>query len=187
MSKLGRVESQIVDDHLEVSVKVLKNPYVYIPLIVTMIVWFYGLSFLVEKVLLSYRTLIEMGIAGMLFFWLIVGGVIFSTLYWIFLGKEKIVVTHDFIQTEKAIHLYKRRRAYSLNQVSDIRVDNEMYKVKRNGVWKDENRVVVKFNTPNKEVTFGRGLTPDESEFILLQLSTSEFFEEHQFQVVSKI
>ncbi|MEZ5004557.1 MAG: hypothetical protein R2730_16130 [Chitinophagales bacterium] len=186
MARKGRIASREIDNHLEVTIKVLRNPYVYVPLIFTALVWVVGLFFLTDKVLTSYRTLIEMSIAGMLFFWLILGGLIFSTLYWIFFGKERIIVTRDFVQTEKPIHLYKRKRAYPLRDVSNIRIDNELYKAKREGEWVDENRIVIKFSTPQKEVAFGRGLKPVEAEFILIELAKSNFLEPHHFTPISK-
>ncbi|MEZ5009307.1 MAG: hypothetical protein R2753_14285 [Chitinophagales bacterium] len=186
MAKEGRIESKEINNHLEVSIKVLKNPYVYIPLIITGFFWIIGLYWLTEKVLTTYRTLIEMSIAGMLFFWLILGGLIFSTLYWVFFGKERVIITHQFVQTEKPIHLYKRRRAYLLQDVSNFRIDNELYKARRNGEWVDENRIVIKFSTPQKEVAFGRGLKPKEAEFILIELAKSDFLEPHHFMPISK-
>lgn len=181
MTTKGRITSNYVDNHLEISIKVLRNPYVYIPLLLTAAIWAFGLSFLVNKVSESYRTLVELGIAGMLFFWLIIGGLIFSTLYWIFFGVEKVIVTDEFVQTEKAIHLYKRRRAYPKHAIQNIHLDNELFKVKRNGKWVDENRIVIRFDTPKKEVTFGRGLNETEAEFVLLELAKCGFLEENQF------
>ena len=119
---------------------VLKNMYVIVPLVVSAIVWIYGLTFLIEKVFTSYRTLIEMGIAGMLFFWLILGGLISTTLYWIFFGRERIITTVDAIQIEKPIHLYRRIRVYPIKEISRIRVSNELFKIRRNGIWEDDQR-----------------------------------------------
>jgi hypothetical protein len=185
MTKKGRIEAMVRDTYLEISIQVLKNIYVIVPLIISAIVWAYGLTFIVDKVFQSYRTLIEMGIAGMLFFWLILGGLIFSTLYWIFFGRERIIVTEDTVQVEKPIHLYRRRRVYPTDQISRIRVAHELFKVRRNGEWEDDRRPVLQFETPFKQVTFGRGLKPEEAEFILLELARSPFLSEDQFEPIS--
>jgi hypothetical protein len=185
LNKKGRVETIVHENYLEISIQVLKNSYVIVPLVFTAIIWAYGLTFLVDQVFKTYRTMIEMGIAGMLFFWLILGGMIFSTLYWIFFGRERIIVTSDFIKNEKPIHLYRRKRAYQLEDVSEIRVTHELYKVRRHGKWIDDERTVLQFNTPYKQITFGRGLKSEEAEFILLELAKSPFLDENQFAPVS--
>ena len=185
MSKKGRIEVKVHDSYLEISIRVLRNMYVIVPLVFGAMVWVFGLVFLVDKVFQSYRTLIELGIAGMLFFWLVLGGLIFSTLFWIFFGRERLIVTSEFLQTEKPIHLYKRKRGYSVKDVSNIRLVHELYKVRRDGVWEDDSRTVVRFETPYKNVVFGRGILSDEAEFILLELARCSYFTEDQFAPVS--
>ena len=177
----GRIIIEQNNEYQEINIKLIRNAYVIVPLGITALVWILGFLFLGEKVLESFHTIIELGIAGMLFFWLILGGVIFSTLYWIFTGREKLMVTSTHIQTEKPIHLYKRRRAYLLDTVSNIRIDREVFKVRRNKQWEDDQRIVIKFETPGKTVTFGRGLTDEEAEFILLELARNEFLNESHF------
>ena len=185
MRQKGRITVINFEDSLIISIKMLRNKYVIVPLLFTALVWVYGLFFLMEKVFESFRTLIEMGIAGMLFFWFIPGFAIFSTLYWIFFGKEKLIVTEQYVQTIKPIHLYKRKRVYKMEDVVDIRVDREVFKVKRGEVWEDDFRTVLKFDTPYKRVTCGRGLTSDEAEFILLELAKTDFLDEDKFKPVS--
>lgn len=187
MHKKGRVKVTERQQYQEISIALLRNYYVIIPLIICAIVWVFGFIFIAERVFRTYRTVIELGIAGMLFFWMIFGAAIFSTLYWIFRGKEKVMVTSHHIQTEKPIHLYRRRRSYALESVSNIRIDREVFKVRRNGEWVDDTRIVVKFETPNKSVTFGRALTQQEAEFILMELAKSEFLKESHFQSVVKV
>lgn len=181
----GRIKVIVHDTYLEISVKVLRNIYVIAPLIFSALVWLFGLIFLVDKVFVTYRTIIEMGIAGMLFFWLLLGGILFSTLYWIFYGKERLLVTHDYIQTEKPIHLYKRKRAYPIEDISNIRVAKEVFKVRRNGVWEDDFRTVIRFETPYKNVVFGRGLSPSDAEFIFMELARSPYLKEGQFEPIT--
>jgi hypothetical protein len=181
VQKLGRVEVKLNQNYQEISIRLLRNYYVIVPLIIIALVWLLGFMFLADNVFKSYRTLIEFGIAGMLFFWLLLGGLIFSTLFWIFKGKEKVMVTSQHIQTEKPIHLYKRRRAYPLDEVYHIRLDRELFKVKRNGAWVDDQRVVIKFETPNKTVAFGRGITQQEAELIVLELAKNEYLKEFHF------
>jgi hypothetical protein len=181
VQKLGRVAIKLNQNYQEISIRLLRNYYVIIPLIIIALVWILGLFFLGENVFKPYRTLIELGIAGMLFFWLLLGGIIFSTLYWIFTGKEKVMVTSQHIQTEKPIHLYKRRRAYPLDEVFHIRMDRELFKVKRNGLWVDDQRIVIKFETPYKSVAFGRGISQPEAELIVLELAKNEYLREHHF------
>ena len=185
MGKKGRIAIIVHDNYLEVSIGVLKNMYVIVPLVFSALIWIFGLGFLVDKVFQSYRTLIEMGIAGMLFFWLVLGGAIFSTLFWIFFGKERLIVTKEVLMTEKPIHLYKRRRAYAIGDVSNIRAAHELYKVRRNGVWEDDTRTVLRFETPYKNVVFGRGIEPEETELILVELARCPYFKESQFAPVS--
>lgn len=183
--KKGRIQSIVHDSYHEISIAILKNMYVIVPLLITALVWVLGLLYLISRVFRSYQTWLEMGIAGMLFFWLILGGIIFSTLYWIFFGKERLIVTQDFIQTEKPIHLYKRKRAYPLREVSRIRITNELFKVYRNGNWTDDARTVLLFEVPYKEVAFGRGIKPEEADFILLELARTPYLDEAQFEPVS--
>lgn len=185
MKGKGRIEVKVYDKYTEVSIKVLRNLYVIVPLMVAAIVWTFGLIFLGEKLFAGYRTLIALGIAGMLFFWLLLGAAIFSTLFWIFFGRERLIVTPDFVQTEKPIHLYRRTNAYPNEDVRNIRVATELYKVRRDGEWTDDSRTVLRFDTPHKQVVFARGIGPEEAEFILLELASCPYLSEDQFAPVS--
>ncbi|MCP4121617.1 MAG: hypothetical protein GY751_07670 [Bacteroidetes bacterium] len=185
MSRKGRIAIKVHDNYLEVSIKVLRNMYVIVPLVFSALIWMFGLAFLIDKVFQSYRTIIEMGIAGMLFFWLVLGGAIFSTLFWIFYGKERLIITEEMVMTEKPIHLYKRRRSYAISDIYNIRVAHELYKVRRNGIWEDDSRTILRFETPFKNVAFGRGITPEENELILVELARCPYFKESQFAPVS--
>jgi len=185
MSKKGRIAIKVHNNYLEISIRVLRNMYVIVPLAFSALIWIFGLAFLIDKVFQSYTTMIEMGIAGMLFFWLVLGGGIFSTLFWIFFGKERLIVTEEVLLTEKPIHLYKRKRAYAIKDVTNIRVAHELYKVRREGHWEDDTRTVLRFETPYKNVVFGRGIQPEETELILVELARCPYFEEGQFAPVS--
>ncbi|HPN18259.1 MAG TPA: hypothetical protein PK546_01895, partial [Chitinophagales bacterium] len=106
---------------------------------------------------------------------------------WLFFGRERILINHEYLITDKPLVFFYRRNFYDVAGISNIRTDIEVYKANRNGSWVDETRTVIKFDTVNKLVTFARGISKEEAEFILLQLAKSSYLKKEQFAVEQKI
>ena len=108
-------------------------------------------------------------------------------LYLAFFGRERIIVSKEFIVTDKPLVFFYRRNFYDIETISNIHIDKELFKINRNGEWKDEQRTVIKFDTPEKQVTFARGIDNTEAEKILLEMAKSTFLLKTQFAVEQKI
>jgi hypothetical protein len=129
-------------------------------------------------VLSNWRDGLRLGMAGASAF-----------MYGLFFGRERIIVSnHEYLwlQTNRLVFFY-RRNFYDVAGISNLRTDIEIYKANRNGSWVDETRTVIKFDTVSKLVTFARGISKEEAEFILLQLAKSSYLKKEQFAVEQKI
>lgn len=90
-----------------------------------------------------------------------------------FFGRERILINPDQMLIEKPLVFYNRRSYYLLHEISQLRVGREQYKARENGVWIDRERSILIMNYPDKQVTFGRGTSSEEAEWILLKIAQS--------------
>jgi hypothetical protein len=86
--------------------------------------------------------------------------------------------------TEKPLIFFYRRNIYPIQDISKLRIDQEVYKVNRNGNWLERKRTVLKFETPNKQVVFARNISESDAEFILLTLAKCGYLQQEQFAVI---
>jgi hypothetical protein len=121
------------------------------------------------------------------FGWFALGMAGASFFVWLFFGRERILINHEYLITDKPLVFFYRRNFYDVAGISNLRTDIEIYKANRNGSWVDETRTVIKFDTVSKLVTFARGISKEEAEFILLQLAKSSYLKKEQFAVEQKI
>lgn len=74
---------------------------------------------------------------------------------------------------EKPLVFYSRRSYYFIEEISQLRVGREQYKARENGAWIIRERSILIMDYPDKKVTFGRGTSPEEAEWILLKIAQS--------------
>ena len=125
--------------------------------------------------ILSVLSWSALGMAGASFF------------IWLFFGRERIIITPEYLITDKPLVFFYRRNFYTLKEIANIRLDKEIYKVNRKGEWVDESRPVIKFDTDKKLVTFARGIAKEEAEQIILEIAKSSPLQKEQFSAEHKI
>jgi hypothetical protein len=156
-------------------------------MILATLAWIFVLFLLVSVALrlhyFWYKAGLILAIAG----WFALGMAGASFFVWLFFGRERILLNKEFFVTDKPLVFFYRRNFYNVSEISNIRTDIEIYKANRNGVWTDEQRTVITFDTLNKHVTFARGITKEEAEFILMQFAKSEYLSKEQFAEEQKI
>ncbi|HUH73434.1 MAG TPA: hypothetical protein VLZ75_03405 [Chitinophagales bacterium] len=99
----------------------------------------------------------------------------YTILSFMFFGRERILINRDQMLIEKPLVFYNRRSYYFLQQISQLRVGREQYKARENGIWVIRERSILIMEYPDKQVTFGRGTSPEEAEWILLKIAQSGF------------
>ncbi len=174
---------KIIDsrDRFTIKIPVIKNPYVIIPLFVSFFLWVVGLFAIKKFVYTSFSTWVEMGIIIIGLVWLIIGFFLLKILSWLLTGSEIVKIDSQSLHTQKPLLVYRRTRTYPLKDIHNLRVDKEVFQRKKNGIWLDDVRTVIKFDTSYKVVTFGRGINEDEAQFIILQLASCKYLIENNF------
>lgn len=182
MTHQGRIKVQRGEQQLTILIPVKKNIPVMAVVFLLALPWMLMLWFLVERSLLDHTIwfakaayLLAIGL------WMIPGVMGSAFLTWIFFGRERIMLTRDQLLVEKPLVFYNRRNYYENASISEMRVSQELYKARIAGEWVDKSRTIIQFNTPNKVVTFGRGLTASEAEFILLEMGKQQWLKPMQF------
>ncbi len=172
---------------LEIRIALKKNTTALVAMIFATLAWIIALYVLVRITLhLQYfwfKAGLILGILG----WFALGMAGASFFVWLFFGRERILINHEYLITDKPLVFFYRRNFYDVAGISNLRTDIEIYKANRNGSWVDETRTVIKFDTVTKLVTFARGISKEEAEFILLQLAKSSYLKKEQFAVEQKI
>jgi len=157
--------------------------YIFI-LILATIIWCFGL-FLITGFFLELHTFIYKLI---LFFgfliWNGIGLAGVSFFMWIFFGRERIIIGKEYLVTEKPLIFFYRRNIYPTKTISNIKIDKEAFKINRNGDWLERNRIVLKFDTPNKQVVFARNISDTDAEFVLMNLAKCSYLNKEQFAIV---
>lgn len=171
---------------LMIRIPIKKNPYLIIPLLTMIILWIPFLFNFTEKSLITNILTTKLIWLTVLSIWFILGAIGFTFLIWILFGYEEILIKNDFLVTSKPLIFYVRNSFYDKSTISGIRLDKEVYNARKNGVWQEKTRNVIRMETPNKTVSFARGIETLEGEAILINLATSGIFEQNQFHVEHK-
>ncbi len=174
------------EDVLEIRVSIKKNTNVLIAMILACCLWIVSLYVFIRIELSLHYFWYKAGMILAIMGWFALGMTVASFFIWLFFGRERILLTKDYFITDKPLVFFYRRNFYDIHTISNIRIDIEIFKANRNGVWMDESRTVLKFDTENKLVTITRGITQEEAEIILLYLAQSPYLKEKQFEVVQK-
>ncbi|HUM50431.1 MAG TPA: hypothetical protein PK431_01400 [Chitinophagales bacterium] len=174
-------------DFLEIRIPLKKNTTALIALIAATIAWIIALFIVIRITLIVHHFWIKAGLILAIGAWFALGMAGASAFIWLFFGRERIIVSKEFLVTDKPLVFFYRRNFYDIETISNIHIDIELFKINRNGEWKDEQRTVIKFDTPEKQVTFARGVDKVEAENILLEMAKSSFLSKTQFAVEQKI
>lgn len=187
-SSKNRVRVSSKKNLLEIRIPLKKNTKALVAMIFATLVWIFVLFVLVGTTLRhTTHFWIEVGLIIAILAWFALGMAGASFFIWLFFGRERILLNKEFFITDKPLVFFYRRNFYDVKDIQNIRTDVEIYKANRNGNWIDEQRTVIKFDTATKLVTFGRGITKEEAEFILLQLAQSPYLDKIQFAVEHRI
>ena len=174
-------------DFLEIRIPLKKNTTALIALILATIVWVIALFIVIRITLSVHHFWIKAALVLAIGGWFALGMAGASTFIWLFFGRERIIISKEYLVTDKPLVFFYRRNFYDIADISNIHVDVELFKVNRNGEWKDEQRTVIKFDTPEKQVTFARGIDKTEAENILLEMAKSTCLSKAQFAAEQKI
>jgi len=174
-------------DFLEIRIPLKKNTTALIALIAATIAWIIALFIVIRITLPVHHFWIKAGLVLAIGAWFALGMAGASAFIWLFFGRERIIVSKEFMVTDKPLVFFYRRNFYDIETISNIHIDIELFKINRNDEWKDEQRTVIKFDTPEKQVTFARGIDNTEAEKILLEMAKSTFLLKTQFAVEQKI
>lgn len=172
---------------LEIRIALKKNTTVLVAMIFATLAWIIALYVLVRITLHLQYFWFKAGLILSILGWFALGMAGASFFVWLFFGRERILINHEYLITDKPLVFFYRRNFYDVAGISNLRTDIEIYKANRNGSWVDETRTVIKFDTVSKLVTFARGISKEEAEFILLQLAKSSYLKKEQFAVEQKI
>lgn len=170
-------------DFLEIRIPLKKNTTALIGLIVATIAWTIALFIVIRITLLVHHFWLKAGLVLAIGAWFAIGMAGASAFIWLFFGRERIIVSKEFLVTDKPLVFFYRRNFYDIATISNIHIDVELFKINRNNEWKDEQRTVLKFDTPEKQVTFARGIDKTQAENILLEMAKSTFLTKTQFAV----
>lgn len=169
---------------LVIKIPVRKNPYVYVPLLLATMGWIVGLWLLLEFLSHIDRKIVDYLLWLIVLSWTALGLAGSASLFWIFFGFEQIVLNKEMLTTRKPLILYNRFNIYSAPSITRLRLDEEVYRARRNGEWQDVARPVIRFSTPEKEVTIGRGSSAAALDKILLAMAASGYLRKEQFEAV---
>ncbi|HOY41836.1 MAG TPA: hypothetical protein PLX60_08240 [Chitinophagales bacterium] len=172
---------------LEIRIALKKNTTALVAMIFATLAWIIALYVLVRITLHLQYFWFKAGLILSILGWFALGMAGASFFVWLFFGRERILINHEYLITDKPLVFFYRRNFYDVAGISNLRTDIEIYKANRNGSWVDETRTVIKFDTVSKLVTFARGISKEEAEFILLQLAKSSYLKKEQFAVEQKI
>lgn len=182
----GRIIVKNKTDFISIRIPMNRNLLYLTMLVLATIVWSISLFFLIDLFLHLNQFLFK-AITFLAFVaWVAIGLAGVSVFIWIFFGRERIIVNNTYFITEKPLIFFYRNNIYPINDITNIRIDKEMYKINRNGEWIESFRNVIKFDTPKKIVVFARNISTADAEFILFQLAKCNYLKSEQFAVIQK-
>jgi len=186
-TKNNRVKIHNRKNLLEIRIPIKKNSLILFINIVASLLWTVALFTLVYFTLHIHYFWFKLGMVLSVMAWFSIGMAGASFFLWLFFGRERIIITPNFLITDKPLVFFYRRNFYPIQDISNFRIDKEVFKINRNKHWIDEDRTVLKFDTLQKFVTIGRGITKTEAQFIVLEIAKSGFIQKEQFALEQKI
>lgn len=170
----NRIHIQMQNRQLTILVPVKKNKKLMTLVFLSTLPWVFVLWMIVDKIYTpdAHFWWKAMSLLAILI-WSAVGVAGYTVLSFMFFGREKIFINSEQMLIEKPLVFYNRRNYYLLKDISLLRVGREQYKARENGVWVDRERSILQFEYPEKHVSFARGTTPEEAEWILLKIAQS--------------
>lgn len=184
----NRVRVSHQKEVLSIRIPLKKNTTALIAMIIASMAWVFALFVLVSITLrFEEHFWAKLGLVISIVGWFALGMAGASFFVWLFFGRERILLNREYFITDKPLVFFYRRNFYDVDSIANIRIDVEVYKANRNGVWIDEQRTVLKFDTPEKLVTFARGITKEEAEYIVMQLAKSPYLKKKQFALEQKV
>ncbi|MCB9034343.1 MAG: hypothetical protein H6553_10930 [Chitinophagales bacterium] len=182
-----RVKIKSTKDSLSFILPLRKSKYRLLIMIAASILWCFGLFYLIRYSISGHGYWTKVLLLLIIASWSFIGTIGVSIFIWMFFGRERVIITNEYLITDKPLIFFYRRNFYPIQEISNLRIDKEIYKVKRNQSWIERNRTVLKFNTPNKEVVFARGIEQQDAELVLLELAQHNFFSNEQLAVIHHI
>lgn len=181
MSK-NRIHIHLQSRKLTILVPVKKNKKLLVWFFIAVLPWFGGLWLIVDslyrsEMLFWYKLLFLIAV----FAWSIIGGIGFTFLNFTLMGREKILINSEQILIEKPLVFYNRRNYYLVKDISNLRLGTEQYQIRKDGEWKNRNRSILLMDYPGKQISFARGTTYEEAEWILLKIAQSSLLPQSVF------
>lgn len=174
--------------HLTILVPVKKNKKLMTWVLLTTIPWTIVLWMIVERMYYPDSQLLwKIFTLLAILLWSSIGLAGYTILSFMFFGREKILVTPNQILIEKPLVFYNRRNYYLIKDISNIRIGRELYKVRHDGEWIEKQRNILQMDYPNKQVSFGRGVSKEEAEWILLKIAESGMVPVEAFAPIHQI
>ncbi|MCO5248820.1 MAG: hypothetical protein M9887_07735 [Chitinophagales bacterium] len=170
----NRIHIHTQSRQLTILVPVKKNKKLLIGFFIAVLPWVLCLWLLIDHLYIP-----EMNFWHKMLFllavlcWSVIGGIGFTFLNFTLMGREKILINAQQILIEKPLVFYNRRNYYLVKDISNLRLGTEEYQVRKDGVWQKRNRSILLMEYPNKQVSFGRGTSFEEAEWILLKIAQS--------------
>lgn len=177
----GHISVKNRKKYMSIRIPMTRKLIYIISLIVVTIAWCLGLFLLIGIFLKLNLFIYKLILFFVFLIWSSIGLIGVSFFMWMFFGRERIIISKEYLVTEKPLIFFYRRNIYSIKDISNIKIDKEVFKINRNGNWIEDKRTVLKFDTPNKQVIFARNISDIDAEFVLLNLAKCTFLEHEQF------
>jgi hypothetical protein len=174
-------------DLLEIRIPLKKNRALLLLMLLATAAWCFALFVSIQVVLSIHTFWIKAGILLSIGGWFLIGMAGASVFMWMFFGRERIIITKEYFITDKPLVFFYRRSFYDNKDISNLHTDIEIFKVHRNSQWLDEQRTVIKFDTPGKTAIFARGIDTHQAEYILLAIAKSGYLLPSQFAIEHKL
>jgi hypothetical protein len=129
---------------LEIRIALKKNTTALVAMIFATLAWIIALYVLVRITLHLQYFWFKAGLILSILGWFALGMAGASFFVWLFFGRERILINHEYLITDKPLVFFYRRNFYDVAGISNLRTDIEIYKANRNGSWVDETRTVIK-------------------------------------------
>ncbi|MCO5232534.1 MAG: hypothetical protein LC105_12100 [Chitinophagales bacterium] len=187
MSK-NRIHIHIQNQSMTILVPVKKQKKQLIVILLLALPWVLGLWTIIEVFYSTSASLWHKAFTLMIIlFWSSIGVVGYTLLTFMFFGREKIFITPQQILIEKPLVFYNRRNYYLVQNISMLRVGVEQYKAQENNQWVDRERSILQLEYPEKIVSFARGTSPEEAEWILLKIAQSGLLPSQAFATFHQV
>lgn len=178
----SRIHIHLQSRQLTILVPVKKNKKLMIWVFLSTLPWVFVLWSIIEKLYIPDAGFWwKVMTLSAILIWSAVGIAGYTVLSFMFFGREKIFITPDQMLIEKPLVFYNRRNYYLTKDISQLKLGRELYKARENGVWIDRERSILLFEYPDKQVSFARGTSPEEAEWILLKIAQSGLLPVHAF------